>query len=138
MARRLVKVWLDDSNATDRALLEEINRLKQRRQFTPTFRNAMILELGLEDGESSALTHRFPEIIAELQREHHSLELMKLRAELAELKLQLAGSSIPSVPPKPKRSAPQPRDVKLEVTTSDADDDVAANLIKSLDIFGGL
>ena len=132
MARRLVKVWLDDTDPTDRALLEEIARLKDCRQFTPTFRNAMSLAMALRDGESGELQRQFPDVTAKLLREHHSLELMQLRAELAEVKLQLIATG---TPPPPKRTGVQKtRDVKLEVRQA-PDDEITDNLLKSLDMF---
>lgn len=130
--RRMLKFWLDMVKPDERALYEDIDRLKDRGQYTAAIRDGLQLVLALRAAEDSLkggspppagalgkLESEFPHTLRWIREEHHSKELERLRAELAQLRSSVGTVGIAPPEYKPRAVVSQPI-VKLNTGNGNA------------------
>ncbi|MCA9912413.1 MAG: hypothetical protein KC496_03655 [Anaerolineae bacterium] len=131
MARRMYKVWFDESIEAEERLVKAIPTLKSQRRFTDTIRRGMKLVLALEEGDTSVLKSMFPEIVFALQNEPHTSLITELRAELQQLRADFESRAMPIPSAKPLRT----HIVSQAVRVRDTSEEVAGNLMRTIALF---
>lgn len=100
--REMHRVWLSNEKPEERDLNRMIALLKEERQYTATIRDGMQLVIGLREAEerlkhghsptweqTRLLEALFPRVVQHVRDMHHSAELERVRAELADLKTRM-------------------------------------------------
>ena len=103
MARRMFRFWLDDSKSTEESIAEQIETLKDQRQFTGTIRDGIQLVTNLRDGNLDVLFDLFPWVRLEMMEYFKSIGLIapEIPVEIdqpGERKPNLSDSETKSIP----------------------------------------
>lgn len=109
--RIVIRVALDLKRDQDWAAVSEIDKLKNSRQFKPTFLDGLRLMLDLRDGRTDVLRELFPWVLEQqpviTEDDEIKLSLARLERQLADMRAagnQIAAPSQPTrllAPPKP-------------------------------------
>lgn len=81
-----IRFNLNLRRADESLLAEDIETLRQRRQFRPTIIKALRLFFDLRDGSIDLLAELFPEAIERIQQRGQNAEIEALRREIADLR----------------------------------------------------
>lgn len=115
MPRRMFKFWLNDSKHEEKAIVGQVDTLKQERLFSKTIRDGIRLVTSLRSGSLDVLFELFPYVRAEFMEYVKSVKSDdddndQLKREINELKmLILQQGSKPDTPiMKPSSSGLQP------------------------------
>lgn len=115
--RKQLRFWLDMGKPEELALYETIEGLKGRGQYTAAVRDGIALVVAMQAVETSLrsgdvppsgalrkLEAEYPHTLSYIRELHHSAELERLRAELAELRGSVHTSGIAPPVYKPRTS----------------------------------
>lgn len=132
-ARRLqFKFWLDTGRVDDAALIDDIDQLKTRRQFTQTIRDGLRLMIDLRRGNVGVLLELFPDIADRLTAQQQAAPA-DLMAKLTRIESALGSVQIAPNADKPRKlDAPDVDALLVETAAPTGDGDEFDSLLDSL------
>ena len=131
------RFWLDANKDDELLMCEQLDELKERRQFAPTIRNALRLFFDLSRGNTQVLRELFPGIVAQLQTPPETpansefAEIIKQQAAILE---KLSKQTTAATPQLPARTIADD-DTELIEIKKDTSINSGQNLLNSLMAF---